>query len=165
MRTSNPQHRIGSRVLITALALLAGSSSGCLCTFERDWRAAKDCPVPADNLAGLWEGTWLSHYNGHNGKLRAIITPCGNGRYLAQYKGTFAFIVPFAYETTHSATSQPGVTYFTGQEDLGPLAGGVYHISGWANGAKFVAHYQADKDHGVFEMERVGTCGGCCAGL
>ncbi len=42
--------------------------------------------------------------------LRAIITPCGNGRYIAQYKGTFAVIVPFAYETTHSARAEPGVT-------------------------------------------------------
>jgi hypothetical protein len=24
-------------------------------------------------------------------------------------------------------SAQPGVTHFTGQEDLGPLAGGVYH--------------------------------------
>jgi hypothetical protein len=164
MRTSNPP-RIGPRTRIAALALLTASSSGCLCTFERDWHAAKDCAVPADNLAGLWEGTWVSHYNGHDGTLRAIITPCGNGRYLARYKGTFAFIVPFAYETTHSASAQPGVTYFTGQEDLGPLAGGVYLISGWANGATFVAHYQADKDHGVFQMQRVGTCSGGCAGL
>lgn len=98
MRTSN-RHWIGSRTLFVTIALLAGSSSGCLCTFERDWRAAQKHPVPADHLAGLWEGTWLSHYNGHNGTLRAIITPCGNGRYIGQYKGTFAWIVPFVYET------------------------------------------------------------------
>lgn len=160
MRRSN-RHWIGSRTLIVALALLACASSGCLCTFERDWRAAEKRPLPADNLAGRWEGTWVSHYNGHNGSLRAIITPCGNGRYIAQYKGTFAAIVPFAYETTHSARTEPGVTYFSGREDLGCLAGGVYTINGRADGATFVANYRADKDHGVFRMHRVETCGGC----
>jgi hypothetical protein len=158
---------ICSRARTLILILLASCSSGCLCTFERDWRAAEIHRVPADNLAGLWEGTWLSHYNGHNGKLRAIITPRGNGQYRAQYKGTFAFIVPFAYETTHTGSAQPGVTYFSGRESLGPLAGGDYYINGRADGNSFVAHYRADKDHGVFRMQRVGSrgAGDCCVAI
>jgi hypothetical protein len=145
-------HRLPLGVLIAAI--LAGVSSGCCCTFERDWRAAQQCGVPSDQLAGLWEGTWESHYNGHNGKLRAIITNCGGGQYHARYHATFVFVVPYAYDTTHSAVDQGGVTYFSGVQDLGCLAGGVYHYNGYAD-------YRADKDYGVFRMRRVGSCGGC----
>jgi hypothetical protein len=152
---------VGQRALcLAAAAWLACAASGCVCTFERDWHAAQRCPIAGDQFAGLWEGTWESHYNGHNGKLRAIITNCGHGQYHARYHATFAFVVPYAYDTVHSAVQQAGVTYFSGQQDLGCLAGGLYHYSGYADGSTFVASYRADKDHGVFRMRRVGSCGG-----
>lgn len=159
--------RPGSRTLFLLFALLACCSSGCLCAFHRDWQEAKSCP-PVDNLAGLWEGTWVSHTNGHHGKLRAIITNCGNGRYRAQYQGTFHVVIPFVYETTHCRTSSDGgVVHFTGREELCQLAGGTYRMNGWANGQRFVANYKSDNDCGVFKMQRVGSCGccatGCCA--
>ena len=149
---------IGSRLLMVVLAVVACACSGCLCAFERDWRAAQNSPAPADPLAGLWEGTWESHSNGHDGTLRAIITPQGHGCYAAQYQGTFACIVPFVYETTHTATSQSEVTHFAGEEDLGPVFG-VYRMNGWADGRNFEAHYQADKDHGTFRMRRINPLG------
>lgn len=148
---------------LCCVALFAASSTGC-CSFEMNWHAAKRQPPPCDNLAGLWEGTWESNYNGHDGKLRAIITPCGPGRYRAQYHATFAFVVPYAYETIHTASEQGGVTYFSGVQDLGPLAGGVYRYNGRADGETFVASYRADKDHGVFRMRRVCSGGGCACG-
>ncbi len=163
MHHSYKPSRNVTRLLPALSLLLCVFCSGCLCTFERDWRAAQKCLPPADNLAGLWEGTWESHYNGHDGTLRAIITPCGDGRYIAQYKGTFAYIVPFAYTTTHYATSQGAATQFAGEESLGPLFGGTYRMQGCADGRSFTAHYQADKDHGVFRMQRVG-CGNCGCG-
>jgi hypothetical protein len=152
---------IRSRVVILSAAWLGLAASGCLCTFERVWHAARRQPVPGDNLAGLWEGTWESQYNGHNGKLRAIITPCGNGQYRARYHATFALIVPYSYDTTHTATHAGGVTYFSGEQDLGCLAGGLYRYNGLADGACFTATYRADKDYGVFRMRRVGSGSGC----
>lgn len=162
MKTSSRQ-RIGSSTRLLALVLLVCCSSGCLLNFGRDWRSAKRDGIYTDNLAGLWEGTWLSNHNGHTGKLKAIVTPCGNGQYHVQYKGTFALIIPFAYATTHSATDEAGVTYFSGRQSLGKLAGGDYVINGWANGQTFVACFRADVDHGTFRMHRVGSCGnfGC----
>jgi hypothetical protein len=161
MQTSSHQ-RIGASARLFVLALLVCCSSGCLLNFGRDWRSAKRDGIYTDNLAGLWEGTWQSDHNGHTGTLKAIITPCGNGQYKAQYKGTFALIIPFAYATTHAAADEPGVTYFSGQENLGPLFGGDYTINGWANGESFVASYCADVDHGTFTMHRVGSCGCGC---
>ena len=81
------------------------------------------------------------------------------GRYRAQYHATFAGIIPYAYETTHTATPHDGHTQFTGEEDLGFLAGGYYYYNGQADGESFYACYRADKDHGVFEMKRVRFCG------
>ena len=146
---------------VLSAAWLGLAASGCLCTFERDWHAARKHPIPCDNLAGLWEGTWESQYNGHSGKLRAIITPCGNGQYRARYHATFALIVPYSYDTTHTATHAGAVTYFSGEQDLGCLAGGLYRYNGQADGACFTATYRADKDYGVFRMRRVG-CGTNC---
>jgi hypothetical protein len=67
------------------------------------------------------------------------------------------------------------VTHFSGQQDLGKLAGGVYHTTGWADGRTFQANFQADKDFGTYQMTRVGSdadcadsctdsCAGSCAG-
>ena len=137
-------------------ALLTLAMTGCGLSFERDWRAARDNPFPEDQLAGRWEGTWHSDYNGHNGRLRAIITRCNEcGRYHAHYHATFAGVIPYAYETVHSARSQNGSTQFWGDEDLGYCAGGHYHYNGCANGCTFFARYKADKDHGTFRMQRV----------
>lgn len=148
-------------LLYGLLALFSVTSTGCVCTFERDWQAAQQYGIPCDNLAGLWEGTWQSNYNGHHGKLRAIITRCGDGTYHARYHATFAVLIPYAYETTHTAIEQDGVTHFSGQEDLGCLAGGMYHTCGEADGCTFTARYQADTDHGIFRMCRAtGCCGG-----
>lgn len=150
-----------SRSLVAGLMLLSLTSSGCVCAFQREWSQSRETGVCTDNLAGLWEGTWESGYNGHTGKLRAIITRCDNGQYHAWYFATFAGCIPYAYETTHSATEQDGVTYFSGVQDLGPLAGGLYHTNGSANGQQFEARYQADKDFGVYRMTRVSTGTSC----
>lgn len=158
---SQPASRFRIAVLLLSVGWMTSAASGCLCTFERDWRAAQNRSIPADNLAGLWEGTWESHHNGHNGKLRAIITRCGNGQYHARYHATFAVVVPYSYNTTHTATDHGAVTYFSGEQNLGCLAGGLYRYNGQADGMTFVANYRADKDHGVFRMRRVGCGSGC----
>ncbi len=151
------RHFVGLSVAFSALFL----GTGCLCTFEREWSAAMQCGIPCDNLAGLWEGTWESEHNGHHGTLRAIITKCSDGHYKARYHATFAVLIPYSYDTTHRATEGEGVTHFCGVEDLGCLAGGVYHTNGRADGRSFSARYKAEKDHGVYRMCRVGPCQNC----
>lgn len=144
------------RLTATILTLVASTAIGCGMAFERDWRAAKRDGIPEDHLAGLWEGTWRSHHNDHNGRLRAIITHCDQcGRYHAHYHATFAGVIPYAYETTHTAVTHDGHTCFRGDEDLGHLAGGHYYYNGSADGCSFEARFRADKDHGVFQMTRV----------
>ncbi|MDA1015696.1 MAG: hypothetical protein O3A00_14735 [Planctomycetota bacterium] len=148
------------QLIIAAITL---ASTGCI-GFERDWRDARHSCFPTDDIAGLWEGTWCSHTNGHNGSLRAIITRDCNGCYHAQFKATFLEVVPFGFEMPLGVSRNGDVHSLDGSADLGLLAGGVYRYSGEANACHFVANYCAKSDHGVFNMTRVATCcdSGCC---
>lgn len=150
-----PDHRARARLWPAVALILA--ATGCCSTFERDWKAAQCFPVPPDNLAGLWEGNWESCTTGHHGRLRAIITRCGPNEYRARYHATFFAVIPYAYETRHSAWETPEGTQFQGQTDLGWLAGGNYSYTGAATGDRYEAYYSADRDRGIFRMRRVGA--------
>ena len=43
---------------------------------------------------------------------------------------------------------------FTGEADLGKLAGGVYQYGGTGTTNRIDINYRADKDHGTFKLER-----------
>ncbi len=143
------------------LIIVALTTCGCL-GFERDWRAAQNiCTDPTD-IAGLWEGTWCSHKNGHNGKLRAIVTRDCNGTYYAKFHATYLEVVPFGFEMPLAVSDNGDVHQLGGSADLGLLAGGVYRYAGEANECHLVANFCAKSDHGVFKMTRVATCCGDC---
>lgn len=151
---------IGRAILITAVL----STCGCL-GFERDWRAAEQCCTNPNDIAGLWEGTWLSHHNGHEGSLRAIITRNADGSYYAKFHATYLEVVPFGFEMPLSVSENGDVRQLGGTADLGLLAGGVYRYAGEANACHLVANFCAKSDHGVFKLTRVATCGcGNCDG-
>ena len=57
-------------VCATFALLISGCSS-----FNRAWKAAEETPPEVATIAGRWEGTWRSDVNGHNDRLRALITP------------------------------------------------------------------------------------------
>ena len=73
------------------IASLCGAFVVCLllagCTdFKKVW--AQEMQKPAQkrvDLTGPWEGTWKSDFNGHNGKLRCIITKQPDGQYEFHY--------------------------------------------------------------------------------
>src|SRR5687768_338166 len=76
--------------LLLVLLLASGCSS-----FERQWKKTVQAPTPADGLTGAWEGRWLSHANGHNDKLRCLVTSDPqkgtHARFHAKYKKIFSF--------------------------------------------------------------------------
>ncbi|MEX0702228.1 MAG: hypothetical protein WD069_09045 [Planctomycetales bacterium] len=143
-----------------AAAVLLLCAAGCS-TFSQDFRAAQQYCPPERGLDGVWEGTWESETNGHNGRLRAIITRCDDRHYHARFHATFLKCVPFESEAMLHVTEEGAATFFHGQEDLGWLAGGVYTYDGRADRCEFFANYCAEKDRGVFAMRRVSACGGC----
>ncbi len=142
--------------MLLALLVLPGCSS-----FDREWRSAQEYAYPENEIAGCWEGSWLSNSNGHNGNLRAIITKQGENYYHAHFKATYAFVIPFEFEVPLMVTEDGGVYAFESQADLGWLAGGVYTYTGTTTPHDFSASYCAAKDHGTFTMSRLQTCTQC----
>lgn len=132
-----------------AFLLLPGCSS-----YNREWRQAVQQPAPATSLAGAWEGHWISDVNGHNDRLRCVINENQAGEYSAHFRANYKRIFHFSY--TVPLRVQPGADGYTfsGEADLGKLAGGLYTYAGNATGANFLSTYQSKYDHGKFEMTR-----------
>ncbi len=136
------------------LALAAFLLTGC--AFEREWQAARGYAWPENELAGCWEGSWHSDWNGHEGGLRAIITQQGDNYYNAHFKATYAVVIPFEFEIPLLVTDDGQVYTFEGDADLGLLAGGNYVYCGTASGGNFHSTYEAENgDHGTFSMVKV----------
>lgn len=111
-------------------------------------------PLPANSLAGPWEGRWISDVNGHHGRLRCLISPDGEGKYDALFQAKYERVLTFSY-TVPLETRRGGASWlFHGEADLGKLAGGVYTYEGAATATNFFSTYDNRYDHGKFEMTR-----------
>ena len=137
--------------LFGGLLLLALLSSGC--SFNRAWNAAAATPVPANDIEGCWQGTWVSEASAHSGKLRCLVTKLEDGKYQARYHAIYRKILGFGYTAALDTTQTNGIFEFSGAADLG-WAGGVYHYEGKANATNFHSTYQSKFDHGMFQMTR-----------
>ncbi len=128
---------------------------GCSSAFDRDWYQY----VPTrteDPLVGRWKGFWKSARTQHQGDLRCIIVRRAEGRYDARYHATYGnwLTFKFEYSVPMKARSVGDVWKLEGSEDLGWVAGGVYHYRGEIEGDEFKCRYSADEDGGVFELIR-----------
>ena len=87
------------KIVMRAAALflfLAVLTTGCS-SFERAWR---NPPAQSAGIAGRWEGRWQSARTGHDGKLRAIITPQTAARYDARFRATYRSVLSAEYGVT-----------------------------------------------------------------
>lgn len=134
------------------LVLLAASLTGCS-TFHRDWKQALAQPIPAAGIEGPWDGRWISEVNGHNGRLRCLISKQGN-EYQARFHANYKRILSFGYPVVLHVRETNGIYSFEGEADLGRLAGGVYHYAGEATATNFFSRYRSQRDHGTFQMRR-----------
>jgi hypothetical protein len=149
----SPAHLSSSRLAVWGLLLLLGS--GCS-SFNRDWRQAAKQPPAPDELAGRWEGRWSSDYNGHNGKLRCLMTRESPTEYAARFRASYLGILRFEYTVPLQVSEQTDGWTFSGAADLGKAAGGVYHYQGAVTeGTNFHSSYRATVDHGEFHMQKV----------
>ncbi len=144
-----------SLVVLLAAALALGACS----SFERDWQASRARGVSsAERFAGAWDGRWTSSRHGSpskpaGGRLRCILTPADAGGYSAHFKANW-----HGFATTYRValrTQQHGrVLRFSGEQDLGPLAGGIYRYKGEVTRQRFESTYDSRYDSGRFEMTR-----------
>src|SRR4051812_1908143 len=84
--------KVSSATWLIGLTMLA---SGCN-TFNTEWQKAARSPVTT-SLAGRWEGTWTSDVNGHNGRLRCVITELNQGIYQARFHAKYQKVLSFGY--------------------------------------------------------------------
>jgi len=148
-------YRAGAMLLSASclLVLLCGCSS-----FNREWRQAGTLPTPEDSIEGRWEGRWLSDANGHRGKLLCIVSRDPEGiTHAAYFRASYLKVLRFSYTVPLRVKENAGGWVFQGTEDLGAVAGGVYHYEGSATATNFLSHYRSQSDHGVFEMKRPPT--------
>jgi hypothetical protein len=131
------------------LVLLCGCSS-----FNRAWHQAGQTPAVTESIEGRWEGTWSSDANGHTGKLRCVLSREPDGKYTAWFRATYLRILRFSYRVPLQVEPHGGVWPFHGSEDLGSMAGGVYHYTGSATPTNFYSTYRSAYDHGIFVMSR-----------
>ena len=141
------------RSLLGVLLVLSLGATSCS-TFHREWDRAADVPPPATGLQGRWEGSWLSDVNGHNGRLRCLISAQPDGMFQARFHAKYWKIFSFGYTVMLRAEPADGRYQFEGQADLGRLAGGLYRYEGHVERTNFFATYACKYDHGTFQMSR-----------
>lgn len=144
--------KVKTVVLAGLLPILAGCFS-----FNRDWKAAVREPLPQDDITGPWEGKWTSEENGHNDRLRCIIRPGSTNTYDARFRANYRKVLHFSYTVPLQAKRIDGAYAFSGQADLGKLAGGLYTYEGTATPTNYFSTYHSKYDHGTFEMHRPET--------
>jgi len=135
--------------MLGSVILVNGCSS-----FNREWKKAAASPPPTNSLPSRWEGTWLSDKNGHTGELLCLLTRVNDTNYQARFKATYWKIFRASYTVTFLGELRDGVWQFKGDEDLGWLAGGVYHYEGSVTRTNFFSTYRSKYDHGTFELQR-----------
>jgi hypothetical protein len=137
--------------------LLLSPTTGCS-SFNRDWRAASRAGASEPAMAGAWSGTWKSAANGHQGPLRAILTPLDGDTLQARFRARFWGIMSYSYSLELKVEpAAPGCWSFTGSSDLGWLAGGVFECRGAASADEFRADFDSKRDHGTFTLSRPTT--------
>jgi hypothetical protein len=139
---------------VSALALLLiGTLLGGGCTtFDHEWRKAAE--VAATGLEGRWQGIWHSDVNGHNGRLRCVITKTDQDIYRARFHANYRKVLSFGYTVPLRVERTANTFNFQGEAALGWLAGGVYHYDGHAETTNFFSNYSSKYDHGTFQMAR-----------
>jgi len=158
------------RALILRLALgliLVSCLPSCGFAFRKAWNEPTPCMAMLPNaaamakvsqVAGKWEGTWLSDASGHHGALRCVVdcTKGKSGDHEFFYHATWKTILSGSYKAIHTVKKQKDGTYtFKGEHKMPDWAGGLYHYEGTIKGDEFKAKYRCSMDNGTYTMKRV----------
>ncbi len=139
--------RIGSLLSFLPFLLVGGCH-----TFNHDWEKA--APQPAtDDLQGCWQGVWVSDVTHHTDQLRCVVTKNADG-YHARFHAKYHKVLSFGYTVPLKVEGGPVAFKFSGDANLGLLAGGMYHYEGHADATNFFSTYSCKYDHGTFQMTR-----------
>ena len=138
-----------SKLLLVAVALILTGCAG----FHQEWERAGQGKT-RDPFEGRWEGRWTSSkHKGSGGSLQCVLTKLDERHYRGAFRaGWLSFHAN--YSAVFAAERRGRELHFSGDRDLGPLAGGNYHFEGRATPERFRASYDSSYDRGIFEMNR-----------
>lgn len=134
-------------------ALLSVAVTGCS-SFEKNWTAAVAEKIDRGNPAGRWEGHWSSDVTGHRGPVRCMVTHAAEGKYQARFRARYAIVLTTEREVELDASQRGGLWHFSGEENLGLLAGGRHAYRGKASANQLFVTYESARDRGTLELER-----------
>jgi hypothetical protein len=106
-------------------------------------------------IGGRWIGEWISELSAHHGELRCVLEPASSNEYRAYFYARFSKLFSVGYVTSLKGEQTNGRTLLKAEEDLGPLAGGIYRCDGEATPAEFNCRYSCKYDQGVFRLKRL----------
>jgi hypothetical protein len=132
--------------------LFAPLASNCREFRDRWDRAASG---GAGDLTGRWEGEWISGATGHRGPLRCVLERIDDSGWRATFRGGYAGVFRACYSTILTMRRDGERWTFSGESDIGWLAGGVYSSEGEASANELVARYRSRYDQGEFRLRRV----------
>lgn len=143
--------RFFKSLFLPVLASLLLSSCGM--GFQKKWNEASAKPVPTNSIEGRWEGTWLSSFNGHTGKLLCVVGPenPGNTRDF-YYFATWGKIFRGSFHAVHEVSEHNGVTTIKASHDIGKR--GTFRAEGTITPTEFKATYRAAGDNGNLVLKR-----------
>lgn len=96
----------------------------------------------------------MSDVNQHTGRLRCLVTRVDEANARARFRATYGRIFRFSYTVPLAVQPHLDGWEFSGEENLGKLAGGVYYYEGRADPTNFFSTYRSKYDHGTFQMHR-----------
>ncbi|HVY71864.1 MAG TPA: hypothetical protein VHH73_18170 [Verrucomicrobiae bacterium] len=148
------KNKLADRWMLAMLVLVLALFTGGCSSFHKEWRTAAKQPTPADEMTGRWQGMWHSDENGHQGKLKCVVSRVDDTHYRATYYATYKSILHFGYTASLQVEKKGTEFVFKGDADLGSLAGGVYTYEGRANPTNFFSTYSSKYDHGTYQLKR-----------
>ena len=144
---------MGRKLRLQGWMLILLLATGCS-SFNKEWKTALKQPMSVEGVAGPWDGRWVSDVNGHEGRLRCVMTKKSDREYDAHFHAKYKKIFSFGYTVPMQVKRVGNSWQFEGEADLGKLAGGLYTYKGAATGTNFFSTYDNKYDHGKFEMSR-----------
>jgi hypothetical protein len=141
-------------VLHEFIHLFAPLTANCR-DFNARWASA--VAVDQDSVSGRWQGEWISEASGHRGPLRCVLTVVSPALWHLAFNAGYSRVFRACYTADFNAVYEEGRWAFTGGQDLGVIAGGVYEYSGYATLSKMVCRYKSPRDLGEFRLHRVNS--------
>ena len=118
--------------------------------------AARPGSSATPTLEGRWIGEWTVSSPEHGGVMRAIVRRVSDTLYTVTFDSEYGSVLHFVHTADLAVTREAdGTLRFTGEENLGCLAGGVFQYKGASDGVHWKSTFRTSGYRGTYEMIRV----------